>query len=238
MASDDDYKVRAAVARTIASVSLPDWAEQLKSLIADVNWHVRASVLRGLLGAAVDPRSDPTAMVIVTRLADDDERWREAPDEAARLRHRLLLLAGLITVKDTAAQARALFGLLREVRTAWTAVPESTLEQLVAEGHRSPRWLVRREADAIEIATRARAAQPGQQPGWRFVRTTGDSGASMPSRSRSTYMTSTMQFTLPKGCRRRALTSSRSVIRCSNRQACVPLRRSSASPELPAWLPR
>jgi 3-keto-L-gulonate-6-phosphate decarboxylase/transcriptional regulator with XRE-family HTH domain len=165
LANDDDYKVRAAVGRTIARAPLTAWAEQLESLITDGNWHVRASLLRGLLGANANPRSDPTVTAIAVRLAADDEQWREAPDEAARLRHRLLLLAGLGTTKDTAAQARALFGLLREIRTTWTTVPEPTLEQLVAEGHRSPRWLVRREADAIETAAGPRSDTTGTAAG-------------------------------------------------------------------------
>ena len=153
LVNDADYKVRAAVARTIARAPLPTWAEQLESLITDVNWHVRASLLRGLLSGIADPRSDHAVTAIAVRLAADDEQWREAPDEAARLRHRLLLLAGLGTAKDTAARARALFGLLREIRTTWTTVSEPTLKQLVAEGRRSPRWLVRREADAITTVT-------------------------------------------------------------------------------------
>jgi 3-keto-L-gulonate-6-phosphate decarboxylase len=150
LVDDDDYKVRAAVARAIARAPLPAWAEQLDSLIVDVNWHVRASLLRGLLSVGTEPRSDEAATAVADRLVADDENWRHAPAEAARLRHRLLLLSGVGTADDTVPRARALFGLLREIRTAWTTVPEPTLERLVAEGRRSTRWLVHREVDAIE----------------------------------------------------------------------------------------
>lgn len=150
LVEDDDYKVRAAVARAIARAPLPAWTEQLEALIVDANWHVRASLLRGLLSAANESRSDEAATAVAARLVADGEQWRDAPAEAARLRHRLLLLSGVGTVEDTVPRARALFGLLREIRTSWTAVPEPTLDRLMAEGRRNAGWLVRREVNAIE----------------------------------------------------------------------------------------
>ncbi len=152
LASDDDYKVRAAVARVIGRASLPGWKELLDSLINDVNWHVRTSVLRGLLDAGRDSGSDDYTTE-VARLVGDDDCWRDAPAEAAKLRHRLLLLARTSNVEHTRPRAAALFGLLREVRTDWTTLPEPMLRRLLAEGRQSQWWLVRREAEAIETAT-------------------------------------------------------------------------------------
>ncbi|RFS37688.1 hypothetical protein D0Q02_31175 [Micromonospora craniellae] len=42
-----------------------------------------------------------------------------------------------------------MFGLLREIRTGWTTVPEPVARRLASEGRASARWTVRREADAI-----------------------------------------------------------------------------------------
>ena len=165
LVNDDDYKVRAAVARAIAGVPLSEWAEQLEALIEDVNWHVRASLLRGLLSIGNESRSREAATAVAAHLLDDGEGWRDAPADAAKLRHRLLLMAGISTAEDTLPRAAALFGLLREVRTGWIAVPEPPFERLLAEGQRSARWLVRREADAIETAARSRGSATGTGAG-------------------------------------------------------------------------
>ncbi len=95
----------------------------------------------------------------------DHEQWRNAPAEAARLRHRLLLLSGLGVTDDSTALARALFGLLREIRTTWTAVPRPTLDRLIADGRRSPQWLVRREVAAVESITESDCGATGTQSG-------------------------------------------------------------------------
>jgi 3-keto-L-gulonate-6-phosphate decarboxylase len=145
---DTDYKVRAGVAQAIARAALPVWEEQLHTILNDENWHVRANALRGMLAA--DARR--TNEAVVTRLVTDEQQWHDAPADAARLRQRLLLLSGKGAAEASVARTRALFGLLREIRTAWTGVPELTLERLKVEGRASTSWLVRREVDAMDTA--------------------------------------------------------------------------------------
>ncbi|MEV6987007.1 orotidine 5'-phosphate decarboxylase / HUMPS family protein [Sphaerisporangium sp. NPDC051017] len=149
LAADDDYKVRAAVARALATTPF-QLCEQLQTLIADPNWHVRANLLRGLLSLPNEPWNDEA---LAASLLADKEQWDDAPADAALLRHRLLLLTGGDRADESATRDRALFGLLREFRTGWTTLSEQTLERLALEGQSSRSWLVQREANAI-AATR------------------------------------------------------------------------------------
>jgi 3-keto-L-gulonate-6-phosphate decarboxylase len=166
LATDEDYKVRAALARVIAGVSQPAWAEHVETLASDDNWHVRASVLRGFLhgrGTAVEISAGEAAAWLL-----DDAAWLGAPTEATRLRHRLLLLSG-VGKDDSAARQQALFGLLRETRTGWTDLPGATLERLLADGEGVDSWLIRREVEAIRAAAdgRGTAGPTAEREGFR-----------------------------------------------------------------------
>lgn len=164
LARDPDYKVRAAVAATITRIGGAIGRELVPDLLTDDNWHVRACVLRGLL-AAPPGIGTPPAIALARDVLAREESWRSAPAHVAPLIARLSLLHcrphGDPT-PDTAAEQVALFGLLREIRTGWTAVPANILAELCRRGQDSASWVVRREAhlegDAAEEVTGRRAA--------------------------------------------------------------------------------
>ncbi|MBM0202012.1 orotidine 5'-phosphate decarboxylase [Micromonospora sp. STR1s_5] len=158
LVADEDYKVRAVVAKAITRAELPTWKPQIQALAADANWHVRASLLHGLLSNANELEA---SQGLIAGLVAEDERWRGAPADAARLRHRLLLLSDIGTADRSIHRARALFGLLREVRTNWKALPPTTVERLLEDGRQSPEWIVRREAEAIRLPGRTQSGIAG-----------------------------------------------------------------------------
>jgi 3-keto-L-gulonate-6-phosphate decarboxylase/transcriptional regulator with XRE-family HTH domain len=158
LARDVDYKVRAAVAVTVGRSDLESSGDQMARLLADSNWHVRSCVLDGVLQQR---RSTPPARVMnrILSAAVGNGNWPASPEAAARRLERLLLLDGVrASMTSPRARARALFEILREIRTGWIDVPPTTRERLIAQAVDSPSWLVRREAQLLLSAQTERTA--------------------------------------------------------------------------------
>ncbi|MCW6003746.1 HEAT repeat domain-containing protein [Micromonospora sp. CPCC 205371] len=148
--ADADYKVRAAVGRAAGGLDPAVTTHQLRTLLADENWHVRGCTLESL--ASRDAESDrqrgpdPTAIQALT----DDQSWRGCPGHIATLLNRLLLLHDVPSPDERPpAQERALFALLREQRTGAVRLPATVLRSLTDRAIGSESWLVRREVEAL-----------------------------------------------------------------------------------------
>ncbi len=150
---DNDYKVRAAAALALAHMPAQTANVHLPTLLLDRNWHVRDRVLLGLLanaptrceGAAPVAELAQTALSVVA----SEPSWRQCPTHVLPSLHRLRLLYGAHSDESQPPDARALFGVLRELRTGWLELPEAGETRIVAEGRRTRNWLVQREADAL-----------------------------------------------------------------------------------------
>ncbi|MFE0023376.1 orotidine 5'-phosphate decarboxylase / HUMPS family protein [Amycolatopsis sp. NPDC059021] len=150
LATDEDYKVRAATAKTLGQTDASTTSDHLLSFLTDTNWHVRGCALEGLLAGA----EDSAAVTELRRYAADtvtsEPSWHASPRHVSKLMHRLLLLDGTEhPAGNPAARAHALFRLLREHRTGWICLPPKTRSVLAAEGLGSANWLTHREAQAV-----------------------------------------------------------------------------------------
>lgn len=158
---DADYKVRAAAARAIGQAGSELAEHHLGALLTDDNWHVRSSVLQGLLSGSGEPVDARPTTVMALDLLRSERDWQQCPAQIATHYERLLLLSGVPSRNPgSAGRTRALFELLREARTSWTPLPGDVRDALVAEGLSVPNWLVRREAEAFTRPT----PDPGAVP--------------------------------------------------------------------------
>ncbi|MGH3837394.1 MAG: orotidine 5'-phosphate decarboxylase / HUMPS family protein, partial [Pseudonocardiaceae bacterium] len=150
LAQDDDYKVRAAAAKAIGGTLPMDAKRHVSTLMLDDNWHVRESVLHGILSGRRGSASVGRLVSAAIDLLTSDDSWSSCPTHIAALMERLLLLHGPSGVRsESQPRQRALFALLRELRTGWIELPSDTQEALLANGSGSQSWLVQREAEVI-----------------------------------------------------------------------------------------
>lgn len=144
LAADGDYKVRAALARALGDAEISTAAEHLPGLLIDPNWHVRASALAA---TGIHPSIVSSALDTIT----SDPTWTKPPAHVATLAARLRLLATPASAPVSPATDRALFGLLRELRTGWITLPDLTRHALIQHGTTSgAHWLVATEAAALD----------------------------------------------------------------------------------------
>jgi 3-keto-L-gulonate-6-phosphate decarboxylase len=143
---DRDYKVRAAATALCATTVRIVDRDHATTLLRDENWHVRAEALRNLAGSGGASLLGAAATVL-----RGEPSWQEPPLPVAALKERLLLLQGVAPscAAEAPARQRALFTLLREVRTGATTAP-SGLADLVSEAAASTNWLLPREIDAMK----------------------------------------------------------------------------------------
>jgi 3-keto-L-gulonate-6-phosphate decarboxylase len=78
-----------------------------------------------------------------------DASWIDSPRHVAKLRERLLLLEQLPSAGVAGARERALFRLLRELRTGRLTLSDQQQDSLITEGRASHGWLVQREITAL-----------------------------------------------------------------------------------------
>jgi 3-keto-L-gulonate-6-phosphate decarboxylase len=155
---DDDYKVRAAVARAVGTLDAAATHGHAQVLLADHNWHVRERTLQAVLTGRQAPLPDPTLARTVITTVTSDKSWAAPPAPVAKLLARIRLLN-----KDSSHDApppgdTALFGLLREVRSGWIELPPDLEQSLVSCGEKSSHWLTVREAHAVQ---QRHASRPG-----------------------------------------------------------------------------
>jgi 3-keto-L-gulonate-6-phosphate decarboxylase len=160
LATDADYKVRAAAARAIGHLG-PLSRELIADLLVDENWHVRGTALQALLSGP--PLDAHRALVTVaSNVLAESSSWQRPPAHVAALAARLALLHGSPDperVIGTRAGEQALFGLLREMRTGWRVQPPDAASALRRRAKRSLSWVVQREATAGD-SLRAGPTQP------------------------------------------------------------------------------
>jgi HEAT repeat protein len=119
-------------------------------LLTDENWFVRERTLEAL-SRAHDNNTGPTSPLAsaATEMLLTQESWRRPPAHVAPLLQRLLILRGLPGPDHLQiARHRALFLLLREIRSGWPTLPDAVRRSILQEAQVSPDWLVRQEADA------------------------------------------------------------------------------------------
>ncbi|WP_159943335.1 MULTISPECIES: orotidine 5'-phosphate decarboxylase / HUMPS family protein [unclassified Nocardiopsis] len=150
LVSDDDYKVRAAVARAVGTLDAVAARDHVRVLLADGNWHVRERALQGLLAGPQAPLPNPELAHAVITSVNGDRSWGSAPGSAVKLLTRIRLLSGESTHEAPPPDDRALFGLLREIQTGWIKLPSYLEEPLVSQGMDSPHWLTAKEAHAVQ----------------------------------------------------------------------------------------
>jgi 3-keto-L-gulonate-6-phosphate decarboxylase/transcriptional regulator with XRE-family HTH domain len=168
LVQDDDYKVRAAVARLIVQLDPAESSIALRSLLTDPNWHVRACALDAVLGDAGGTPS-PALREHVIKAITTDVTWNQCPPHLDRLRHRLLLLYGATPdAIRPAVRDQALFVLLREAHTGWLSLPEEQLGVLHKQARESSWWLLKRERDLR--AHRGPLQAPSARQGFRQLR--------------------------------------------------------------------
>jgi 3-keto-L-gulonate-6-phosphate decarboxylase len=147
---DRDYKVRAATPPAVTGAGDPVSENQVLHLLTDENWYVRERTLEALSRThhdGAEPASCLTRAVTDLLLAKDS--WRRPPAHVAPLLQRFLILRGLPGPDHLQnARHRALFLLLREIRTGWATLPDSVQRSILREAQTSQDWLVRQEADA------------------------------------------------------------------------------------------
>lgn len=155
--NDTDYKVRAAAALALAHMPTNAATTHLPTLLLDRNWHVRDRVLQGLLLNAPNTGDSAASIVELAQaalsLVATEPSWQRCPAHVQPGLHRLHLLYG---THNGNSDPRALFGVLREVRTGWLTLTDAQQTHIVDQGRRSKDWLVQRESDALA----ATAAQP------------------------------------------------------------------------------
>ncbi|ATL70055.1 orotidine 5'-phosphate decarboxylase / HUMPS family protein [Nocardia terpenica] len=155
---DDDYKVRAAIARAIGGLDTPNAAIHLRVLLTDRNWHVRERALQGVLtGNRAPLPAHPLATTVISTTASDPS-WTAPPVSAAKLLTRIQLLTSASTLDTPPLVDVALFGLLREIRSGWIDLPNDLEHTLITLGETSSHWLTVREATATR---QRRAPQEG-----------------------------------------------------------------------------
>ncbi|MGH3612491.1 MAG: orotidine 5'-phosphate decarboxylase / HUMPS family protein, partial [Pseudonocardia sp.] len=151
LARDADYKVRAAVARTVDHGPGTTDRNLLAELLVDENWHVRGCALLGVLSGDFTTSARRSLIAIAGAVLTDEASWRQPPAHIAPLVARMTLLHGRpdpSTRAPSQPAEHALFGLLREIRTGWITVAPRTRSALLEQGRRSPSWVVQREAMA------------------------------------------------------------------------------------------
>lgn len=149
LAEDADYKVRAAVARSLGDNELTAARTHLANLLNDPSWHVRACVLDGTYVRRLNA-SEPGLTSTILDIVHSSPSWHTCSSHIAKLLERLRLLErSPYTSDNSEARGYALLGLLRELRTGWIDISPATCHALVTEGLASPHWLVRREARAL-----------------------------------------------------------------------------------------
>lgn len=150
LTGDGDYKVRAAAALAITRIPSAAATQNLATLLTNENWHVRERVLYSLAGNR-EPNPDTDALVTTAlELVSTDRSWRACPAHVLPALQRLQLLHGDSVDEHRTTPRRALFDVLRELRTGWTQLPDDDRERVVALGRHSDHWLIRREADALD----------------------------------------------------------------------------------------
>jgi 3-keto-L-gulonate-6-phosphate decarboxylase/transcriptional regulator with XRE-family HTH domain len=147
---DDDYKVRAAVARAVGTLGAAATQGRIQALLTDHNWHVRERTLQGVLTGRQAPLPDPTLARTVIATVVSDKSWAAPPAPAAKLLARIRLLNNDSSHDPPPPGDPALFGLLREVRSGWIELPPDLEQSLVSCGEKSPHWLTVREARAVQ----------------------------------------------------------------------------------------
>jgi 3-keto-L-gulonate-6-phosphate decarboxylase len=150
---DTDYKVRAAVARAIGGTPSELATRYLATLLNDDNWHVCSCVLQSIMSSDAESHERNEVVSVAVEMMRSEANWQHCPAHVAALKERLFLLRGAPSpLHQSPGRTRAVFMLLREVRTGWTRLPSGVQDALVVEGHRSLDWLVQREADAFADA--------------------------------------------------------------------------------------
>jgi len=155
LATDRDYKVRAAAAEAVGRSTAPGVEHLLETLLDDRNWHVRERLLQGLATRAGD---DDSAADLVIR---SQEAWRNGPRNVRVAAQRLLLKSGRQPIQDEDSSRSALFGLLREIRTGALRLPTNIQSALVSQGVTSADWLVRTEANQLDPGSTATSTATG-----------------------------------------------------------------------------
>ncbi|MEU8263074.1 orotidine 5'-phosphate decarboxylase / HUMPS family protein [Micromonospora sp. NPDC048999] len=149
LATDRDYKVRAAVAEAIGRSTAPGVEHLLATLLGDRNWHVRERLLQGLAARVGD--DDSAADLVI----NGQEAWRNGPRNVRVAAQRLLLKSGRQPIQDEDSSRSALFGLLREIRTGALRLPTNVQSALVSQGISSADWLVRTETNLLDAGSTA-----------------------------------------------------------------------------------
>ncbi|GIH21294.1 orotidine 5'-phosphate decarboxylase / HUMPS family protein [Rugosimonospora africana] len=162
---DRDYKVRAAAAdavgRTLAKASVA----QVRDLALDDNWHVRERLIRGLASLTTPVLDDQLRAILVT-----ESSWRECPAHVRTWLERLLIVAGVPRTAPTPAYDKALFGLVREIRTGSLQPPPHVHSRLIALARASSNSLVANEAAALDPAAPPKPDIRGRREMFRRLR--------------------------------------------------------------------
>lgn len=140
---DSDYKVRAAVAAALGQIDTTVAATCRGQLALDGNWHVRDRLVNGLATATAVLDEN------VCDIISSHESWRDCPAHVRTSLERLLLLSGTSRNEPTEPYHRALFSLLREVRTRSLTLPDELVNRIVVQADGSEHWLVRAEAENV-----------------------------------------------------------------------------------------
>ena len=144
LATDRDYKVRAATAEAIGSLGISLDHRHRAVMAVDDNWHVRERLIRGMTADA------PVLDAEVCDIVATHPSWARCPAHVRTSMSRLMLLTDATPRSDWhEAHDKALFGLLREIRTNSLVPPEQTTRRLIDIGRTSDHWLVRQEADLL-----------------------------------------------------------------------------------------
>jgi 3-keto-L-gulonate-6-phosphate decarboxylase len=145
LARDRDYKVRAAVAEAVGHIGATA-STRAEQLALDGNWHVRERLIRGLTNAGIPVLDEQLLSTLLT-----DSSWQQCPAHVRTSTERLLLLTGGPPTQPTPAYHKALFGLIREIRTGTLTAPHDVVARLIDLARRCGNWLVAKEAAALDL---------------------------------------------------------------------------------------
>jgi 3-keto-L-gulonate-6-phosphate decarboxylase len=145
LARDRDYKVRAAIAEALGHLRPATTNAHARELALDDNWHVRERLIRGLTSVAIPVLDEQLRSILTTNTS-----WRECPAHVRTSTERLLLITAAPPTQPTQAYHKALFGLIREIRTGSLAAPHDVQTRLIDLARRSANWLVAKEAAALD----------------------------------------------------------------------------------------